>query len=205
MARLPAICDQCGTTFPSGVEMAGGCHNNLFTGFKAGPCPKCGGAGSIPDGIYGVLDGLIQFAHAGEFPQRRLEMLGDIAIAAQKGGWSADQFKDEAEKRAPGAAKLLSWLPTNKAEWMAAIGLVLAALQLLQSGSGYTLKDLIQADTQQASAVTAARAAAASQSRIHQPQPAARPAARRAHKIGRNDPCPCGSGTKYKRCHGKQP
>ncbi len=23
------------------------------------------------------------------------------------------------------------------------------------------------------------------------------------HKIGRNDPCPCGSGKKYKKCHGK--
>ena len=24
------------------------------------------------------------------------------------------------------------------------------------------------------------------------------------HKVGRNDPCPCGSGTKYKKCHGKE-
>ena len=23
-----------------------------------------------------------------------------------------------------------------------------------------------------------------------------------ATKVGRNDPCPCGSGKKYKRCHG---
>ncbi len=23
-------------------------------------------------------------------------------------------------------------------------------------------------------------------------------------KIGRNDPCPCGSGLKYKKCHGKK-
>ena len=23
-------------------------------------------------------------------------------------------------------------------------------------------------------------------------------------KIGRNDPCPCGSGLKYKKCHGRQ-
>ena len=23
-------------------------------------------------------------------------------------------------------------------------------------------------------------------------------------KVGRNDPCPCGSGRKYKRCHGKK-
>jgi preprotein translocase subunit SecA len=32
---------------------------------------------------------------------------------------------------------------------------------------------------------------------------AAGPAKREADKVGRNDPCPCGSGKKYKRCHGK--
>ncbi|HTP62019.1 MAG TPA: SEC-C metal-binding domain-containing protein, partial [Burkholderiales bacterium] len=34
-------------------------------------------------------------------------------------------------------------------------------------------------------------------------KPTARPAARAAQKVGRNDPCPCGSGKKYKHCHGK--
>ena len=29
------------------------------------------------------------------------------------------------------------------------------------------------------------------------------PAARLTQKVGRNDPCPCGSGKKYKHCHGK--
>jgi preprotein translocase subunit SecA len=29
------------------------------------------------------------------------------------------------------------------------------------------------------------------------------PVKREGEKIGRNDPCPCGSGKKYKRCHGK--
>ncbi len=33
------------------------------------------------------------------------------------------------------------------------------------------------------------------------PAPAAPPAAN--GKPGRNDPCPCGSGQKYKKCHGK--
>ena len=33
--------------------------------------------------------------------------------------------------------------------------------------------------------------------------PAATPAKRDTEKVGRNDPCPCGSGKKYKRCHGK--
>ena len=27
--------------------------------------------------------------------------------------------------------------------------------------------------------------------------------AKRTKKIGRNEPCPCGSGKKYKNCHGK--
>ena len=30
-----------------------------------------------------------------------------------------------------------------------------------------------------------------------------RPAVRAGQKVGRNDPCPCGSGRKYKHCHGK--
>jgi SEC-C motif-containing protein len=31
----------------------------------------------------------------------------------------------------------------------------------------------------------------------------AKPVEREGPKTGRNDPCPCGSGLKYKRCHGK--
>jgi preprotein translocase subunit SecA len=27
---------------------------------------------------------------------------------------------------------------------------------------------------------------------------------RKGEKIGRNQPCPCGSGKKYKQCHGKK-
>ena len=29
------------------------------------------------------------------------------------------------------------------------------------------------------------------------------PYVRKTKKVGRNDPCPCGSGKKYKQCHGK--
>jgi preprotein translocase subunit SecA len=36
---------------------------------------------------------------------------------------------------------------------------------------------------------------------VREPQPM--PANRSTQKVGRNDPCPCGSGKKYKQCHGK--
>ena len=32
---------------------------------------------------------------------------------------------------------------------------------------------------------------------------AAQPFVRAGDKVGRNDPCPCGSGKKYKQCHGR--
>jgi uncharacterized protein YecA (UPF0149 family) len=30
-----------------------------------------------------------------------------------------------------------------------------------------------------------------------------KPVVREGPKVGRNDPCPCGSGQKYKKCHGR--
>ena len=35
------------------------------------------------------------------------------------------------------------------------------------------------------------------------PQPKAKERNAEGEKVGRNDPCPCGSGKKYKKCHGR--
>jgi preprotein translocase subunit SecA len=35
------------------------------------------------------------------------------------------------------------------------------------------------------------------------PEKKSTPQERALPKVGRNDPCPCGSGKKYKHCHGK--
>ena len=34
----------------------------------------------------------------------------------------------------------------------------------------------------------------------HAPRQATKPFVHRAEKVGRNDPCPCGSGKKFKKC-----
>jgi preprotein translocase subunit SecA len=36
-----------------------------------------------------------------------------------------------------------------------------------------------------------------------EPESGAQPVRNALPKVGRNDPCPCGSGKKYKQCHGK--
>jgi hypothetical protein len=38
---------------------------------------------------------------------------------------------------------------------------------------------------------------------VVQGDPGLRPASARPTKVGRNEPCPCGSGLKHKRCHGR--
>jgi preprotein translocase subunit SecA len=38
---------------------------------------------------------------------------------------------------------------------------------------------------------------------IAAPQGAPPPHLRDGRKVGRNEPCPCGSGKKYKHCHGQ--
>ena len=57
----------------------------------------------------------------------------------------------------------------------------------------------------QAGGAAGAVATATAAGRRPQPdQPGQRqPVQRSAAKVGRNDPCPCGSGKKYKKCHGR--
>jgi preprotein translocase subunit SecA len=38
---------------------------------------------------------------------------------------------------------------------------------------------------------------------VAEQKPGVAPFVRAGEKVGRNDPCPCGSGRKYKQCHGK--
>ena len=41
------------------------------------------------------------------------------------------------------------------------------------------------------------------QARADGAEPKGETVRREKPKVGRNDPCPCGSGKKYKKCHGK--
>ncbi|MGH7682583.1 MAG: SEC-C metal-binding domain-containing protein, partial [Candidatus Eiseniibacteriota bacterium] len=52
--------------------------------------------------------------------------------------------------------------------------------------------------------VTAFGTAAKQGAAAHPAPPAARrePTVTQEARVGRNDPCPCGSGKKYKKCHG---
>jgi preprotein translocase subunit SecA len=69
-------------------------------------------------------------------------------------------------------------------------------------GTAYTGMTTAKAD---ATGAGFAAAAADQQAAMHQQGEGAKPQTirRETPKVGRNDPCPCGSGKKYKHCHGR--
>ena len=74
-----------------------------------------------------------------------------------------------------------------------------ASLGNLWQPSAYTAPKEFEKQFQEQAARTEAEAAMASKGDA---EPGAATITREEPKIGRNDPCPCGSGKKYKKCHG---
>ncbi len=69
------------------------------------------------------------------------------------------------------------------------------------SNVSYTHADFDQAGV--AEGADAEAVALAVQQRPQAEESSPQPIRRFGQKIGRNDPCPCGSGKKYKQCHGR--
>lgn len=82
MVMLPAICDNCGTIFASGFNFAS-VRNISMRGNKSGPCPKCGEMGSIPDGVYDVVDNVINVTALSKLSNVQLLKIRDDLQNAQ--------------------------------------------------------------------------------------------------------------------------
>lgn len=75
--RIPAFCDDCGTAFRSPFNVSGRVMALTLEGNKVGPCPACGGLGSIPDGTFDFIDGAVRILAR---PQRTVDDLRTLAL-----------------------------------------------------------------------------------------------------------------------------
>ncbi|RMG15110.1 MAG: preprotein translocase subunit SecA [Planctomycetota bacterium] len=113
----------------------------------------------------------------------------DPKIAYKKEGYA--QFQEMWENCADEIADLLFRVrPVTREEE--------AALAQTWNPSHYSAPSEFEEDFRQRAARTEREAAAASKE-----EGPPRPIKREEPKVKRNDPCPCGSGKKYKKCHGK--
>ncbi|WP_027159101.1 preprotein translocase subunit SecA [Methylobacter luteus] len=80
---------------------------------------------------------------------------------------------------------------------------ILAKVQVRQEEDVQALDEQMQAPKEMHFEHAEASALEESPQEIPAEEKVAQPFVRASDKVGRNDPCPCGSGMKYKQCHGK--
>lgn len=76
----------------------------FMVGCKSGPCPECGGMGSVPDGEYSVGDALIRFLQGPSRSWEKLESLAYRISSMQQQGHPDEEILKEVEAVSPGLA-----------------------------------------------------------------------------------------------------
>lgn len=201
MANVPAVCDFCGGVFPSGI-VAEDALNISFLNVGAGPCPSCGSPSHIPDGIYNFIGNSIELLTRPGRSLAELEHLSTLLRIAQQADTPVDQVREQLTREAPELKSLSDALPKSRSDLYAFISILVAILSLVIANFK---KD--QAPHIEINQVINVLSGSLPPRDGGQPAPS-RPRSSSSKqstpklKVGRNDPCPCGSGKKYKRCHG---
>ncbi|OPY74541.1 MAG: hypothetical protein A4E65_03816 [Syntrophorhabdus sp. PtaU1.Bin153] len=188
--RVPAICDSCGAIFASGIEVEN-VYNTTFANCGAGPCPACGKMGHIPDGVYNFIDNTIELLSGPTRTISELERLARILTQARRERASLSEVERRIQQETPELSSLRNLFPKTRAELYSFISIILTIITLL----------LGQLKQNQVPKVEVAQVV----NMVCQVQPGSpnslmEHAAKGKKKVGRNDPCPCGSGKKYKKC-----
>lgn len=205
MPRLPGICEECGAIYPSALRAAASGEAPAFE--VPAPCPVCGGSGRVPPEVLDRLGSLVRAAGVVGGDRERLGDVEDrFRDAAVEPGQSLDADAERI-RRARLRARvdsdvgpdLVAALPGfRRGEVEAFLRLLRIAVELelaerpAGEAEGGRVDRMLEAAYDRHGADEAPGAG--------EPGPAER-ARRRLHAAGRNDPCPCGSGEKYKECH----
>lgn len=193
--RVPAFCDSCGAIFPSGFEVEA--SETTFVNCGSGPCPECGSSGHIPDGVYSFIGNTIQLLSGPASTVSELQKLAAILSEARERKTSPEEVGKRIEEEAPGLSGLKDLLPKTRSEFysfvtigLTVVGLILGQLKHDQPVN-ITVNQVVNVVCQEQTFPNDHRA-------VDKNKPVIKKT-----KVGRNDPCPCGSGKKYKKCCGR--
>jgi SEC-C motif-containing protein len=209
MPQVLAVCEN-GHFFPTyGVELGGEPYVTVLEAtFTVGEdvpvsdCPECGTHARILGGVYNVVGDTLELLQGPEHTVSELERLREILRIARESGASPQEVGSTLQREFPewgwALAKLL--VPRTPADFFALLNLIVAVVGVLlvlkQEGQDTNAKP-----DQIINNITVVQEAPQDPGQ----QPVIAPSTNPAYgkKVGRNDPCPCESGVKFKRCHGK--
>lgn len=190
MKTVIAICDnaKCGALFtaPNLMNISGNARIQ-FKGAKLGPCPNCGSYGSVPDGIYGLIDEAIELTEGPKESFEILQQIQKLLLDFKDNPVDRDKVVEKIKVVSPSFAEKLSefknasyhtWIQTI----LTIIGFLITAYQMGKSDKDDIKDQVILELVKQKNTPTVIN------NYYNGP------------KIQRNDKCPCNSGKKYKKC-----
>src|SRR5690242_13155205 len=92
MPGLPAVCDTCSTVWDPHAFNISGATNIHIEDVTVSPCPKCGGTGHIPDGIYSATTDTIRVISTTAKSAQSLSALARILQQARNQQATAEQL-----------------------------------------------------------------------------------------------------------------
>ena len=206
MQQMPATCGNCGYLYPSGyyfdpggtgIGASAAVYENAQVTIS---CPMCGRQrGSILAGEYQFVKDALTSLRAPEHTPEERERLATLLREAREQDEPAEKTMQRAGGEEPSIAALLEKLLADRPEDLeiktslvlltATLG-KLAATEENESADKLAPSEVIYGSVNEYNVTTV------------QPPSATDAEPLSAAKVGRNDPCPCGSGKKFKKCHG---
>jgi hypothetical protein len=192
----PIYCNRC--KGPAQLPFSFGANSNIvFTGSSA-QCMRCGNMIRIPDGTFRTnAAGLLSIVRTAPDPRAFAEELRRELQRAQESSTM------EEVRANPRFAAASPWLPNSVQNVAAYIAILTFLLMWLSRGKD-SKTEINQTFIQQYNEYVQQQP---NRDELVELAPGdlaivkAR-SGRQVPKIGRNDPCPCGAGKKYKKCHG---
>lgn len=130
--EMPAVCNDCGLAFGSTMFIGVGTVHANFEGNTAGPCPRCGGIGHIPDGLFNFTKEAIYVLEAPQHSRRDLEDLARLLGQFDLSALSPADVAEQIEKTVPVFTRLAEQLrPRNPADFAAYLAVLMMLLQLI--------------------------------------------------------------------------
>jgi len=130
--KIPAICDNCSTIFNSGIVVANS-YDISFSGCIAGPCPKCGSNGHVPDGLYNIVNETIEILRAPDISVREMLKFAQKLKTGLESNFDHHTIIEEIENEHREFERLSDILPKNRNELYAFITIIIMVIQLLIS------------------------------------------------------------------------
>jgi hypothetical protein len=160
-------------------------------------CPNCGRPSGVIDGTYQMSEEITQYLGGPEVGPQMLRELQAVLGDVRSGASTPEQAAEAIQSDFPTLSKIVGLLRDPK--W---IGVILAVIALVLQIKDEVDPPSASLTPQQIEQIV--RHVEEEQEDIPAPPPMVEQPFRAPVRVGRNEPCPCGSGQKYKRCCGAE-